>query len=62
MTPAERVQRIESECSGVWAASGVTSWEREFLTSVKRRSILSDAQERTLQDIERKVFGDEDDQ
>jgi hypothetical protein len=63
MTPAERVTRIEEECAGVWGASGVTSWEREFLTSVKQRAILSDKQERTLQDIERKVFPpDEDDE
>jgi hypothetical protein len=49
MTPAERVTRIEEECAGVWGASGVTSWEREFLTSVKQ--ILSDAG--AMQDIER---------
>lgn len=62
MTPAERVKRIEDECSGVWGSSGVTSWEREFLASVKERSVLSDKQEHTLQDIERKVFPPNEDE
>lgn len=56
MTIRERVERIEKECSGVWAQSGVTAWERTFLTSVKSRPELSVRQAETLTAIENKVF------
>lgn len=58
MTPRQRVERIEEECDGVWSQYGVTSWERNFLESVKERSALSEKQEDVLSKIEAKVFGD----
>jgi len=59
MTPAERVKRIEDEASGVYAQYGVTMRDREFLAGAKRRSSLSDTQEKWLRDIETRVFGEE---
>jgi hypothetical protein len=58
MSVRNRVERIEQECEGVWSQYGVTSWERNFLESVKERSSLSEKQEETLTKIEEKVFGD----
>ena len=49
---------IEKECSGVWGQSGVTSWERERLAEWKARGVLTEKQEEILQQIEKKVFGD----
>lgn len=37
MNTRQRVERIEDECDGVWSQYGVTSWERNFLESVKER-------------------------
>lgn len=60
MTIHERIARIFAECSGVWGASGVTSWERARLEEWKNRTSLSPNQENVLQQIEEKVFGDDD--
>lgn len=58
---AARIARIFSECSGVWGASGVSSWERERLEEWRGRATLSPQQEAVLRQIEVKVFGEEDD-
>lgn len=55
-SPAERVARIEDEIRGVAAQYGVTSWERDFLASVKGRHFLSAKQEEIMKRIEHKVF------
>ena len=60
MTPAQRVARIEQECSGVWGQSGITDWERQRLSDWKRLSALSEKQETILRQIEQKAFGDDD--
>ena len=56
----QRIANIEKECSGVWAQSGVTAWERDRLEEWKHRDTLSEKQEAVLVQIERKVFGDKD--
>ena len=56
MSVRARVEKIETECEGVWSQYGVTSWERNFLESVKERASLSDKQEEVLSNIETKVF------
>lgn len=58
MTIAERIAAIEKECSGVWGASGITSWERDRMAEWKSRTSLSPKQEEVLQQIERKAFGE----
>jgi hypothetical protein len=58
MSALRRVEKIEEECDGVWSQYGVTSWERNFLESIKERSTLSERQEETLTKIEAKVFGE----
>lgn len=60
MTPSTRVDRILAEISGVAAQYGITSWEREFLASVKERGYLSQKQDAILVKIEQRVFGDEE--
>lgn len=57
MTHIARIEKIEEECRGVWAQSGITSWERERLAEWKQRRGLTPKQEEILQGIERKVFG-----
>jgi len=54
-SPADRVKRIENEVKGVYGQS-VSSWEREFLTSIAARHTLSEKQEKILRGIEKKVF------
>lgn len=61
MTIPARIQRVVDECSGVWSASGVTSWERARLEGWKDRTSLSPNQLKVLEQIEEKVFGDDDD-
>jgi hypothetical protein len=57
MTPAERVARIEAEAVG----SDLNSWEKhDFLPSIKTRHSLTEKQEKCLQQIERKLFGEEE--
>lgn len=56
---AERIARINAECSGVWGTSGVTSWERERLEEWRGRKSLSDKQLEVLSNIEEKVFGED---
>lgn len=58
MSVVRRVEKLEEECDGVWSQYGVTSWERNFLESIKERSSLSDKQEDILTKIEAKVFGE----
>lgn len=60
VTVAERIARIERECSGVWASYGVTKWEEEFLRSMKQRDVYSQKQEDVLRGIEAKVFSEEE--
>ena len=58
MTPAQRVDRILAEAVG----SDLTSWEKhDFLRNIHHRATLSDKQEKTLTEIEAKVFGSDDD-
>ena len=61
MTIPERIKAIFDECSGVWGASGVTSWERDRLEEWKHRTSLSPNQVKVLEQIEAKVFGGDDD-
>lgn len=58
---AERIERIFKECSGVWGTSGVTSWEKSRLEEWRGRARLSPDQEKILSQIEKKVFGEDDD-
>ncbi len=60
MTPRERVDRILTEVSGVFAQYGITSWEREFLTSARERGYLNQKQDAILVKIEQRVFGEEE--
>ena len=55
-SPKERVDKIMTEIAGVTAQYGVTAWEMQFLTSIRTRPFLSDRQEKTLIEIEVKVF------
>ena len=57
----QRVDKITKEISGVTAQFGVTQWEANFLASIRDRAFLSDKQEKTLVEIEVKVFEREDD-
>lgn len=56
LTIAERIARIEAECRGCWALSGIDSFERARLEEWKARPSLSPKQEEILQRIERKAF------
>lgn len=58
MTHRARIEKIEAECRGVWAQSGVTDWERQRLAEWKQRPALTPKQEDILQGIEKKVFGE----
>jgi hypothetical protein len=58
-TVRQRVEKVEEEIEGVASQYGVTSWEREFLESVKERTVLSEKQAKILEQIEEKVFGGE---
>ena len=58
MSHVARIEKIEDECSGVWAQSGITDWERQRLREWKARPFLTPKQEEILQGIERKVFGE----
>lgn len=62
-TPTERIERIDKESKGVEAQCGIRSADRRFMDDVKARNqrSLSTGQEKWLADIERRVFGDEDD-
>jgi hypothetical protein len=60
MSVEQRVTRIYDECDGVWAQSGVTSYERRFLEDHRHSAMLNDKQEHVLQEIERKVFPPDD--
>lgn len=56
-TPSQRVDRILAEAVG----SDLSSWEKhQFLPSIKQRHTLSEKQEKTLRQIERKVLGSDD--
>ena len=60
MSVAERVAAIVKECAGVWGQSGITQWERDRLDEWRRLPMLSPAQDRILQQIEQKAFGNAD--
>lgn len=60
-SPRGRVERITKEISGVRAQYNITSWEGNFLVSIKDRRSLSESQERVLASIEKKVFGEDND-
>jgi len=62
ITTRERVERICRECAGVWAQSGVTGWERNFLEKIKEHTFLSVKQEKILSHLETKVFGVNDEE
>lgn len=59
LTVAQRIARINAECSGVWAQSGIDSWERARLEEWKTRTSLSSKQMEILQRIEKKAFPDD---
>lgn len=57
MTPEQRVSRILAEAVG----SDLSSWEKnEFLPSIKRRTMLTEKQEKVLRQIEDRVCGGSD--
>ena len=57
MSPADRIKRILEEAVG----SDLSSWEKfEFLPSIKVRYTLTEKQEAVLADIEKRLFGDDD--
>lgn len=59
MTPEQRVSRILAETVG----SDLSSWEKhEFLLSIRQRSTLTEKQEKVLLGIEKRVFGEDDDE
>lgn len=60
MTPAERIAAIEKECSGVYGASGITSWERARMAEWKHLDRLTDKQDAIIKQIEKKAFGEDD--
>lgn len=57
----ERLNRIEREIRGVKSLYGITSWEVEFMARLRTwRGELTAKQEETLRQIEKKVFGIEE--
>jgi hypothetical protein len=60
-TPKQRIERVLKEIQGVTSQYGVTSWERDRLDEWQELDALSIKQERILQQVEEKVFGDGDD-
>lgn len=58
-TIAQRIERIFEECSGVWGTSNVTSWERSRLDEWRGRAELAPGQVKILEQIEQKVFGED---
>ena len=52
-----RLRSIKDECEGVWASFGITSWERDFLENIGQRTYLTESQKNILKDIEKKIFG-----
>ena len=61
LNPQERVDAITKECEGVWAESGINSWEYNFLKNIRGWDTLSEKQNKTLLEIEKKVFYADDD-
>lgn len=56
-TPAQRVDRILAEAVG----SDLSSWEKfEFLPSVRQRQMLTEKQDKTLQQIEQRIFEEQE--
>lgn len=54
-----RIAKIYAECTGVWAQYDVTDWERQRLEEWKNRDWLTPKQLGVLEQIEKKVFGEE---
>lgn len=59
--PRDRAGRILDEARGVEGQT-ITSWERTFLDSISTQHNLTPKQEKILQGIEAKVFGEDDDE
>jgi hypothetical protein len=54
-TPKQRVEDVFDEATG----ADLSSWEKfEFLPSVKAKSTLSDKEEALLRGIEKRLFGE----
>ncbi len=59
MTPSERVQRILDEAVG----SDLSSKEKfEFLPGIKNKQSLTPPQEKWLADIEKRIFGEDEEE
>lgn len=58
LTPRERIERIFTECDGVWSGYGINSWERARLQEWRGRAILTERQMEVLKTIEKKAFPD----
>lgn len=57
MTPAQRVDRILAEAVG----SDLSSWEKfSFLPSIRQRQMLTEKQDKTLQQIEQRIFEEQE--
>lgn len=56
-TLQQRLDAIEKETSGVASMYGITSWEKEFMKSLRPLKFGSDKQNAVLGRIEIKVFG-----
>lgn len=60
MNVAERIAKINAECAGVWGQSGLNQWQRDRLKDWENHAALSPKQEEVLVQIEKIVFGDDD--
>ena len=56
MTVADRITRVEEECSGCWGQSHIPSWERARMNDWRHYATLTEKQEKILAEIERKAF------
>lgn len=57
MTPAQRVDRILAEAVG----SDLSSWEKfSFLPSIRQRQMMTEKQDKTLQQIEQRIFEEQE--
>ena len=60
-TIRDRIERVLLEIRGVAASYGIDSFERARLDEWRYKRELSEKQEKILQDIERRVFGPQED-
>ena len=61
-TITDRINRLLHEIRGVAASYGITSWERDRLDEWRYKRDLSDRQEKVLQELEKKVFGEQEEE